>query len=362
MSATARVYLRPITPATLDEAGTPPTHEPLCGGPLAFRDLAISIRGDGGSVATATASVSEVRAWAEAAPRATREHILRRLNDLSAPRPPITGLALDRPRIMGVINVTPDSFSDGGRFCAPDVGVAQALALIEAGADILDIGGESTRPGAQPIPAEEEIARVLPVLEALRDVPTPISIDTRRAAVMEAATGAGATIINDVSALTHDPNSLALAGAGSTPVVLMHSLGDPTTMQDAPAYDDVVLDIFDYLEARINACAEAGIARTRLVVDPGIGFGKTFTHNLEILRGLAMFHGLGCALMLGASRKSFIARASAGEPTDQRLAGSLAAAAWGLACGVHIVRAHDVAETAQALRVLAAIAGRPAKN
>ena len=182
----------------------------------------------------------------------------------------------------------------------------------------------------------------------------------------EAALGAGASIVNDVSALTHDPGSLAVAAASAAPVVLMHSLGDPTTMQDAPVYDDVVLDIFDYLEERIAACAEAGIERARLVVDPGIGFGKTPAHNLEILRGLAVFHGLGCALMLGVSRKSFIARASVGEPADRRLGGSLAAAAWGLARGVHIVRVHDVAETVQAVRILAAIAGQanesPPKN
>jgi dihydropteroate synthase len=209
------------------------------------------------------------------------------------------------------------------------------------------------------VPAEQEIARVVPVIEALRDAPVPLSIDTRHAAVMEAALAAGASILNDVSALTHDPRSLAVAAASGVPIVLMHSLGDPTTMQDSPAYDDVLLDVFDTLEARIADCARAGIDRARLIADPGIGFGKTLAHNLEILRGLTIFHGLGCALMLGASRKSFIARSSAGEPPSDRLGGSLAAAAWGLARGIQILRVHDVAETAQAARVLRAIMGEP---
>ena len=362
----ASIYLRPIALAGPDDAGAAPAgaYAPLCGGPLAFRDLAVSIREGQASAASASASVAEVRTWADSAPAAARERILRRLSNLTAPRPAIAGLDFARPRIMGVLNVTPDSFSDGGRFHARDAATAHAHAMIEAGADILDIGGESTRPGAAPVPAEDELDRVLPVLESLRDSPTPVSIDTRHAAVMEAALGAGAAIINDVSALTYDPASLAVAAASGAPIVLMHSLGDPTTMQDAPAYDDVLLDIFEYLEGRIAACVEAGIDRSRLVVDPGIGFGKTPAHNFEILRGLAIFHGLGCALELGASRKSFIARASAGEPPAQRLAGSLAAVAWGLARGVQILRVHDVAETAQAVRVLGAIAGDevPPKN
>ena len=367
ISAAARVVLRPVAPAGPGEAGGLPAGgcEPLCGGPLGFRDVAVSVReGKGNAVSSAPASIAEVRAWAEKAPAPARARILRRLSDLTAPRAPIAGLDFARPRIMGVLNVTPDSFSDGGRFANRDAALAHARGLIEAGADILDIGGESTRPGAEPVPAGEELDRVLPVLESLRDSSTPISIDTRRAAVMEAALGAGAAIINDVSALTYDPASLAVAAASGAPIVLMHSLGDPTTMQDAPAYDDVLLDIFDYLEGRIAACVEAGVDRPRLVVDPGIGFGKTPAHNFEILRGLAIFHGLGCALALGASRKSFIARASAGEPPAQRLAGSLAAAAWGIARGVQILRVHDVAETVQAVRVLGAIAGdeAPPKN
>ena len=358
-SRSARVYLRPVAPAAPEEvaAAAAAAYAPLCGGPLGFRDLAVSIREDEGGVVSSVASIAEVRAWAAGAPEEVAERIAARLGNLIESRAPIAGLRLGAPLLMAVLNVTPDSFSEGGRFADRAAAIAHGRALIEAGADILDIGGESTRPGAEPVPAEEEIARVVPVLEAFRDAPVPLSIDTRHAAVMEASLAAGASIINDVSALTHDPQSLAVAAASGAPIVLMHSLGDPRTMQDSPTYDDVLLDVFDYLEARIAACAEAGIDRARLAVDPGIGFGKTLAHNLEILRGLAIFHGLGCALVLGVSRKSLIARLSAGEPPSERLGGSLAAAAWGLSRGVHILRVHDVAETAQAARVFGAILG-----
>jgi len=355
--AGSRVYLQPLAETFAPAPADVTRAAPLCGGPLGFRDLTVTVRGDGASAHRATASIAEIRAWAEAAPAAARQSILGRLSDLTEPRLAIAGLGLDRPRIMGVLNVTPDSFSDGGRFHRRDAALAHGRALIEAGADIVDVGGESTRPGAEPVSAEEELARVLPVIESLRATPALVSIDTRNATVMAAALDAGATIVNDVSALTHDPGALAVAAASDAAVVLMHSLGDPRTMQDAPVYDDVLLDIFDYLDARIAACTEAGIERARVIADPGIGFGKTFAHNLEILRGLTIFHGLGCALALGVSRKSFIARASAGEPAGERVAGSLAAALWGLALGVQIIRVHDVAETAQAVRVYGAMAG-----
>ena len=355
------MYLRPVAPAALPDvaAAAAGVYAPLCGGPLGFRDLAVSIREPGGGVVSGVASIAEVRAWAADGPQEVAGRIAARIGNLTRARAPIAGLSLGRTLLMAVLNVTPDSFSDGGRFADRAAAIAYGRALIAAGADILDVGGESTRPGAAPVPAEQEIARVVPVIEALRDAPVPLSIDTRHAAVMEAALAAGASILNDVSALTHDPRSLAVAAASGVPIVLMHSLGDPTTMQDSPAYDDVLLDVFDTLEARIAACARAGIDRARLIADPGIGFGKTLAHNLEILRGLTIFHGLGCALMLGASRKSFIARSSAGEPPSDRLGGSLAAAAWGLTRGIQILRVHDVAETAQAARVLRAIMGEP---
>jgi dihydropteroate synthase len=252
---------------------------------------------------------------------------------------------------MGVVNVTPDSFSDGGRYDTTDAAIEHALQLEAEGSDLLDIGGESTRPGADPVHLEEECRRVLPVIAALaRRSRARLSVDTRKAEVMRRAAGEGAHIINDVSALTHDPRSLSTAAELGLPVILMHALGDPRTMQDKPAYNDVVLDVYDMLEARIEACERAGIARARLVVDPGIGFGKTLAHNLALLGSLSVFHGLGCGVMLGASRKSFIGKLTGAEAGD-RLPGSLAAALLGAAQGVQILRVHDVAATRQALAV-----------
>jgi dihydropteroate synthase len=273
------------------------------------------------------------------------------LHRLRRPRPAIADVALDRTRIMGVVNVTPDSFSDGGRYLAADAAIAHGLRLEAEGADILDIGGESTRPGAEPLGIEEECRRVLPVIEGLAArARVPLSIDTRNAEVMRRVVQSGARIINDVSALAHDPQSLEVAAATGVPVVLMHAQGDPRTMQRNPVYDDVVLDVYDVLEARIEACEKAGIPRERLVVDPGIGFGKTLAHNLALLGALSIFHGLGCAVLLGASRKSFIGKLT-GALADDRLPGSLAAALLGAAQGVQILRVHDVAATRQALAV-----------
>jgi dihydropteroate synthase len=273
------------------------------------------------------------------------------LHRLHRPRPAIADVALDRTRIMGVVNVTPDSFSDGGRYLATDAAIAHGLQLEAEGADILDIGGESTRPGAEPLGIDDECRRVLPVIEGLAArARVPLSIDTRNAEVMRRAVQSGARVINDVSALAHDPQSLEVAAATGVPVVLMHAQGDPRTMQRNPVYDDVVLDVYDALEARIEACENAGIPRERLVVDPGIGFGKTLAHNLALLGALSIFHGLGCAVLLGASRKSFIGKLT-GAQADDRLPGSLAAALLGAAQGAQILRVHDVAATRQALAV-----------
>jgi dihydropteroate synthase len=266
-------------------------------------------------------------------------------------RAPIAGLALDRPLIMGAVNVTPDSFSDGGRYLAADAAIEHALQLEAEGADILDIGAESTRPGAAPVEMQEELRRVMPVIEALApQVRARLSIDTRKAEVMRRAAQAGVALINDVSALTHDPGALQAVAETGLPVALMHAQGDPRTMQDSPRYDDVVLDVYDWLGARIEACACAGIPRSRLIVDPGLGFGKTLAHNLELLGALSMFHGLGGAVLLGASRKSFIGRLT-GAGVDDRLPGSLAAALLAVSQGVQILRVHDVAATRQALAV-----------
>ncbi len=259
------------------------------------------------------------------------------------------------PILMGILNVTPDSFSDGGRFLDVAAAVAHAGQMIAGGAGIIDIGGESTRPGAAPVGIDEELARVIPVVTALKDCGAPLSIDTRHSQVMRAALDAGASIINDVSALTADPDSLAVAAGSDARVVLMHAQGDPRTMQDSPRYMDVVAEVYDYLAQRIGACQRAGIDTGRLIVDPGIGFGKTLEHNLTLLRDLRRFHPLGCPILVGASRKSFLSRLSGGASADARLPGSLAAALAAIHQGVHILRVHDVAETRQALAVWQAI-------
>ena len=273
------------------------------------------------------------------------------LQCFSAPRASVAGLELDRPRIMGVVNVTPDSFSDGGERFDSGRAVADGLAMIEAGADIIDIGGESTRPGAAPVPVEEELRRVLPVVKGLAAQGARVSIDTRWARVMAEAAAAGAAILNDVTALSGDPESLSVAAQSELPVVLMHMQGEPQTMQADPQYEQVSLDVFDYLTERIEACAAAGIPRDRLIVDPGVGFGKTLAHKLRLLNDLALLHGTGCAILLGVSRKSFITKIDGPCEAKERLPGSLAAMLYGIRQGVQIVRVHDVAETRQALAV-----------
>jgi dihydropteroate synthase len=274
---------------------------------------------------------------------------------LTSPRASIAGLPTGRTAVMGILNVTPDSFSDGGRNAAPEVAIAAAAAMVRAGADIIDVGAESTRPRADPVTLEAEIARLAAVLPGLAWLNW--SIDTRKAAVMARALDAGAALVNDVSALTHDPAALALVAVRQCPVVLMHAQGSPETMQDAPHYDDTLLDVYDWLAARIAACEAAGISRRRIIADPGIGFGKTLAHNLALLRGLTLFHGLGVQLLLGASRKQLIARIAGDVTPDQRLPGSLALALHAAACGVQIVRVHDVGETVQALTVWQAARG-----
>ena len=265
------------------------------------------------------------------------------------------GLSLDVPRILGIINVTPDSFSDGSEAFAVDDAVRQGRAMIVAGADVLDVGGESTRPGAQPVTVEEEISRIKPVVQALAGEGFTVSIDTRRALVMASAIEAGASIVNDVTALTGDPDSLALASDSGLPVILMHMQGEPGTMQDNPQYDDAALEVFEYLKERVQICEAAGVKRDRIAVDPGIGFGKTLDHNLDILARLDIYRDLGCPVVLGASRKSFIGKISRGEAAKDRVSGSLAAVLNALAKGVRLFRVHDVAETRQALAVWQAI-------
>ena len=265
------------------------------------------------------------------------------------------GLSLEKPRIFGIINVTPDSFSDGGEALAFEDTLSRGKAMLDAGADILDVGGESTRPGAEPVGIDDEITRVVPVVRALSGLGAMVSIDTRRAPVMKAAIEAGATIINDVTALSHDPDSLGLAVASGLPVILMHMLGEPGTMQDNPQYEDAAQDVFDYLKQRVAACEAAGMDPSRIAVDPGIGFGKTLAHNLDILARLDIYRDFGCPVLLGASRKTFIGKLSGDAAPKDRLAGSLAAVLAAAARGVRLFRVHDVAETRQALTVWQAI-------
>ncbi len=279
---------------------------------------------------------------------------------LTEPRGDIAGLSMDQPRIMAILNVTPDSFSDGGAFNARTTAIHRAHALAEAGADILDIGGESTRPGAEEIDIEEEIDRTAPVIKAIaRDLTLPISIDTRKAAVATAALDAGAGIVNDVAAFTFDPGLSEVSARAGVPVCLMHAKGDPKTMQAAPEYDDVLLDVYDFLAARVAVAEAAGIARKNIIVDPGIGFGKTLDHNLALIRRLSLFHGLGCPVLLGASRKRFIGTIGDEQDAAQRGPGSIAVALHGLSQGVQMLRVHDMSETRQALRLSMAIHNGP---
>jgi dihydropteroate synthase len=275
---------------------------------------------------------------------------------LTAPRAPLKlgerVVRLDQPQVAGILNVTPDSFSDGGRFGGAEAAADAGFAMAAAGAAIVDVGGESTRPGAQPVWEGDEVERVRPVVTALAASGIAVSIDSRKAAVMEAALGAGAALVNDVSALTFDERSAAVLARAGCPIVLMHHLGPPETMQESPRYDrPVEIAVYDWLEARIAAAEAAGIARERILVDPGIGFGKTVQHNLQLLNNLSLLHGLGCAIMLGASRKRMIGALSGEAGADQRLAGSLTLALKGADQGVQLLRVHDVPETVQALRV-----------
>jgi dihydropteroate synthase len=280
-----------------------------------------------------------------------------RLESLAAPKRFAGFGFVDGPVLMGIVNVTPDSFSDGGRFLDHDRAIRHGFALAEAGAGIIDVGGESTRPGAAAVSIDEEVARIEPVVRRLASEGLCVSIDTRNAEVMRAALQAGAAIINDVTALTHDPDALPLAAGSDASVMLMHMQGEPGTMQEAPDYEFAPADVCDYLEVRRDACLDAGIPLERISLDPGIGFGKNDTHNYQILDWLGLYQGLGCALTLGVSRKSFIGRTDGGADADARVPGSLASALAGVRRGAQILRVHDVAETRQALAVWRMIEG-----
>lgn len=285
-----------------------------------------------------------------AAPRVVDSAPPEVLAALTAPRADLLGLSLDRPRIMGIVNATPDSFSDGGAYD----GAAQARLLAGQGAEILDIGGESTRPGARAVPESEEIARIAPVIAVARGL-AGVSVDTRKAAVARAAIAAGAGLVNDVSGFDFDPGMAEAVAQAGVPVCIMHAQGVPETMQDNPTYGDVLLDVYDALAARIARARSAGIPPGRIVIDPGIGFGKTQAHNLAILRRISVYHGLGCAILLGVSRKRFIGAIGGADGAAERMPGTLAVTLAGVAQGIQIHRVHDVAQTRQGLALWRAV-------
>jgi len=275
-----------------------------------------------------------------------------RLERLTTPRDPVVGLDLGVPQIMGILNVTPDSFSDGGKHSGLAPATDAAVRMVSEGAAIIDIGGESTRPGAEYVGIDMEIDRTAPVIAATRarsDV--PVSIDTRKPPVAQASLKAWANLVNDVSGFCHDAQLAPVSAAAQVPVCVMHAQGDPKTMQEDPQYDDVLLDVYDFLESRIRVLEDAGIPRSRIITDPGIGFGKTLEHNLTILQNISLFHDLGCAILLGASRKRFIGTIGREPQASARAPGSVAVGLAALAQGVQILRVHDVAETVQAVRL-----------
>jgi len=269
---------------------------------------------------------------------------------ITTPRPNFGPLVLDQCHIMGIVNVTPDSFSDGGLNFQTDIAIANARQMAEDGASILDVGGESTRPGSDPVTTEEERARIMPVIAALAKEHT-ISVDTRKSVLMKEVLTAGAAMINDVSALQYDAASASTLAAMKAPVILMHAQGEPRTMQLQPKYDDVVLDVYDQLAALISNAESAGIHRNNIMVDPGIGFGKTFKQNLELLQQLTVFHGLGVGLLIGLSRKGFIGAITGAKKAADRLSGSIGGALHATMMGAHVLRVHDVKETLSAISV-----------
>jgi dihydropteroate synthase len=344
--ADAKLYLRPLGflyGDTAAEAVAEGIALPLAGSAIAF-PAAELIEGVPVSTERRLLTAKDLQVSHDA-------ELARVLKAITAPRPPFAGLALMRPLIMGIVNVTPDSFSDGGLYDTTEGAIVRAAELASAGADIVDVGGESTRPGSDPVEEGDELGRVLPVLEGLAGLQAAVSIDTRKASVARAAARAGAKIFNDVSALTYDPDSLAAAAETGLSVILMHAKGEPKTMHLDPRYDDVVLEVYDYLEGQIAAAEAAGIKRARIVADPGIGFGKTMDHTVALLANLSLFHGLGVPILVGASRKRFIGGVAGGETPQSREPGSFAVALVAAAQGAQILRVHDVAGTRQALSV-----------
>ena len=350
-----QIYIQPLTfvpgPQTVEGEAVR-----LAGGMVYAREFAVMLRRGGQVIERHIATRSTIDDVLAAMPEEVGAEGEAQWSNLRMAHPPLElgarTIRLDQPQVMGILNVTPDSFSDGGEFMDnPDAMQAQAAAMHEAGAAIIDIGGESTRPGAKEVWEGEEIKRVEPAIRQCVGMGAAVSVDTRRPAVMEAALEAGAHIINDVSALRYDPRSLEFAASSGAPVVLMHAPGTGTDLHADPDYTGVVFDVFDFLKDARDRAIGAGIAREKIVLDSGIGFGKSLSDNLALLNALPLFHALGQPLLLGASRKRMIGALSNEAPAHKRLGGSLAIAQIGMDAGVQLLRVHDVAETVQARNV-----------
>ena len=320
-----------------------------------FAGWQVAVREPGGAVSEALVPVEEMADWIAAMPDALAARASAQVAAVSAPRAALDlkgrSIRMSDPQIMGILNCTPDSFSDGGRNGDPERACAAGVDMAAAGAAIVDVGGESTRPGAPLVWEGDEIARIIPVIERLARAGVAVSVDTRKAGVMEAALGAGATMINDVSALGYDERAAAVVAKAGCPVVLMHAPSQTSNPHANPHYDDVLYDVFDWLEAAIARALAAGISRDKIIVDPGIGFGKGVLENLRLTGGLALFHALGQPLLFGASRKRMIGALDGEAEADARLGGSIALAYQAASVGAQLHRVHDVAETRQALRV-----------
>ena len=339
-----------LTGAAATAAVVAGTARPVAGGPVAFAGCVVMLAAQDRLV-RAAASLNDVEDWlaGESSPL--------RLNRITRKRNQFAGLTVDRARLIGILNVTPDSFSDGGDRLDPQTAIDAGLAMAEAGADLIDVGGESARPGAAPVSVETECDRTLPVIEALARRGVRVSVDTRRAKVMDAALRAGAVVVNDISALGDDPDTLNLVIRAGAPVILMHKQGLPTTMQDAPIYSDAPYEVFRFLDERADTLRASDHPDGAVAVDPGIGFGKDDHHNGAVFSSIGLLHATGCPVVLGASRKSFIGRMSRGEPPKERLAGSLAVLVAAALQGVQLFRVHDVGATRQALAIVARLGG-----
>lgn len=350
-----KIYIRPLTTAPGPQAVEGDALR-LGGGMVYAREFAVILKRGGEIAERWLCSSTDIEGLLAKLPDDLAEDAAMQWSNLGLVHPPMQcgdrTVRLDQPQVMGILNVTPDSFSDGGEFLDnPEAGRAHASAMLEAGAAIIDIGGESTRPGAPATWEGDEKDRVLPAVEYCSAMGAAISVDTRRAGVMEAALEAGAHIANDVSAMRHDPRSMELVARAGCPVVIMHAPGEGEDLHANANYSNVVFDVFDWLAERRDAAIAAGISRSKIVLDPGIGFGKTLAENLSLINALPLFHALGQPLLLGASRKRMIGALSNEAEADERLGGSLALAIAGMNAGVQLLRVHDVAETVQARNV-----------